>query len=105
MSCYLANEDGIIDQSASGGGLHDLRIAIEAGNYSALQDFIDVGATKNILLCIYQLGMLGKNARPVRQGHGQRSRSDDARTKDPGHDRPRWKEKSGQEIATAPEAR
>jgi hypothetical protein len=63
MSWYLASEDGIIDQYASGGGLHDLRIAIEAGNYPALQGFIDVGATKNILLCIYQLGILAKKAR------------------------------------------
>ena len=110
MSWYLANEDGIIDQFASGGGLHDLRIAIEAGNYPALQDFIDVGATKNMLLCICSSAYLAEKnsatnlSRTLRENH----RSDAARAKDgldyPGHDGPRWKEQSSQEIATAPEA-
>jgi hypothetical protein len=58
MSWYLANEDKIIDQFASGQGLSDLRREIEASRFPTLQDFIDEGVTTNVLLCIDQLNQL-----------------------------------------------
>lgn len=63
MSWYLANEKKIIDQFASGQGLSDLRKAIEANGFPALQDFIDEGVTTNITLCIGQLNQLVKKTR------------------------------------------
>jgi hypothetical protein len=63
MSWYLANEKKIIDQFASGQGLSDLRKAIEANSFPALQDFIDEGVTTNITLCIEQLNQLVKKTR------------------------------------------
>ena len=60
MSWYLANEDTIIDQFASGQGLSDLRREFEANGFPALQDFIDEGVTANILLCIDQLDQLAQ---------------------------------------------
>jgi hypothetical protein len=65
MSWYLANEKKIIDQFASGQGLSDLRKAIEANSFPALQDFIDEGVTTNITLCIEQLNQLVKKTRDV----------------------------------------
>jgi hypothetical protein len=56
MSWYLANQNGIIDQFASGGGLTDLSREIEkAVGCAALKDFFEVGVTKNIVLCMTQL--------------------------------------------------
>jgi hypothetical protein len=63
MSWYLANEKKIIDQFTSGQGLSDLRKAIEANSFLALQDFIDEGVTTNITLCIEQLNQLVKKTR------------------------------------------
>jgi hypothetical protein len=58
MSWYLANENKILDQFASGQGLSDLRKAIEANSFPDLQDFIDEGVTASILPCIDQLNQL-----------------------------------------------
>jgi hypothetical protein len=58
MSWYLANENKILDQFASGQGLSDLRKALEANSFPDLQDFIDEGVTSNILPCIDQLNQL-----------------------------------------------
>ena len=63
MSWYLANENKIIDQFASGQGLSDLRKAVEANNFPGLQDFIDQGVTANVLLCIDQLNQLVQKTR------------------------------------------
>ena len=63
MSWYLADENKILDQFASGRGLSDLRREIEANRFRALQDFIDEGVTTNILLCIEQLNQLGQKTR------------------------------------------
>jgi hypothetical protein len=61
MSWYLANETGIIDQFASNQGLVDLRIVVDHGTYPAVKDFLDIGATKNTLLCAWQLGKVVKH--------------------------------------------
>lgn len=63
MSWYLANEEKIIDQFASGQGLSDLRREIEAHSFPALQSFIDEGATENILPCIDELNQLVQKTR------------------------------------------
>ena len=63
MSWYIANSDGVIGQCATTTGLRDLRKAAEHGEYAALRDFLDVGATKNCLLCIFQLGQLRKKTK------------------------------------------
>jgi hypothetical protein len=60
MSWYLANEHGLLDQFASISGLRDLRTASLATSYPALSDFFEVGATKNIAMCIAELGGLAK---------------------------------------------
>lgn len=60
MSWYLANENKILDQFASGQGLSDLRREIEANRFPALQDFIDEGVTVNITQCVEELNQLVK---------------------------------------------
>lgn len=58
MSWYLANEDGIIGQFASGKGLSDLTSTLAA--YPALAKLFKDGATKNIVLCSVELNRLAK---------------------------------------------
>jgi len=56
MSWYLANQNEVLDQFASGGGLTDLVAASQ--DYAALKTFFSDGLTKNVDLCANQLHKL-----------------------------------------------
>jgi hypothetical protein len=61
MSWYLANENKLIDQFATSGGLGELSRA--AQSYPALHDFFEEGVTVNVAQCIEELNQLANKTR------------------------------------------
>jgi hypothetical protein len=61
MSWYLANENKLIDQFATSGGLGELSRAAES--YPALHDFFEEGVTVNVAQCIEELNQLADENR------------------------------------------
>jgi hypothetical protein len=61
MSWYLANENELIDQFATSGGLGELSRAAES--YPALHDFFEEGVTVNVAQCIEELNQLANKTR------------------------------------------
>jgi hypothetical protein len=61
MSWYLANENKLIDQFATSGGLGELSRAAES--YPALHKFFEEGVTVNVAQCIEDLNKLSHETR------------------------------------------